>query len=119
MTDSLYQEVILEHYRNPRNFGSIARATHTARMYNPLFGDDVVLTVIINKNTLSEVAFVGEGCAISRASASLLTEYIKGKKISDLRKVNQSVILSLLGIELSPIRMQCALLPLKALHKII
>ncbi|HLC94493.1 MAG TPA: SUF system NifU family Fe-S cluster assembly protein [Patescibacteria group bacterium] len=119
MTDSLYQEVILEHYRNPRNFGSIARATHTARMYNPLCGDDVVLTVIIKKNTLSEVAFFGEGCAISRASASLLTEYIKGKKISDLRKVNQSVILSLLGIELSPIRMQCALLPLKALHKII
>jgi len=83
--NELYQQVILDHNRNPRNFKKLDPATHTAEGYNPLCGDH--LTVYLNVDTagiVQEVSFIGDGCAISRASASLMTTNLKGKKLADV-----------------------------------
>lgn len=116
---SFYQEVILDHHRNPRNYGRISRRSKTSTLYNPLCGDAITLDLVIENDVIKEVAFSGSGCVISQASASLLTERVKGKKISDLRKIDPSVILNLIGIQLGPVRTQCALLALKVFQKII
>ena len=76
----LYQEVIIEHSKNPRNFRKLADATHTAEGFNPLCGDQITLYVKVINDAIEEIGFWGEGCAISKASASLMTSAIKGKK---------------------------------------
>jgi len=85
MTDlrELYQEVILDHYKNPRNFGDLAEATHRAVGDNPLCGDNIIVSVRIDGDRVSEVQFTGSGCAISTASASLMTESVTGKTLND------------------------------------
>ncbi len=75
----LYQEVILDHNRTPRNFGALQGATHHAQGYNPLCGDRVQISLILDNDVIQEIHFEGAGCAISTASASLLTESLKGK----------------------------------------
>lgn len=116
MTSSLYQEVILDHYRNPRNRGTLKNPTKHYTRYNPLCGDVVTIEVMVRNGVVKEIAFSASGCAISQASVSLLTEYVKNKTISDLINIDQSVILDLLGIEISPVRLKCALLPLETLQ---
>lgn len=116
---SVYSEIILDHYRNPRNYGVLKQATKTAFFYNPLCGDAMKMEVIINDDIVQEVVFSGAGCAISQAAASLLTERIKGRPISSLIKLDESAILEMLKIQLSPIRLKCALLPLEVLRKIL
>lgn len=116
--DDLYREQILDHYKNPRNYGDLVNPTVSSEEYNPLCGDRIFLQLLINKGKIMDVKFKGEGCAISTASASLLTEYIKSKNISDLKKLEGQDVLPILGIEnLSPGRLKCALLPLEALRK--
>lgn len=116
---SIYQEIILDHYKNPRNWGVVKNATHKMTISNSSCGDKFELEGFIDKETLKDYSFSGEGCAISTASASLLSEYAKGKKISVLKKLDASFILKLIGIELSPNRIKCALLPLEGLQKLI
>lgn len=116
---SIYQEIILDHSRNPKNYGEIKNPTKTFSLNNPLCGDQIKIDVIIQDNKIRNIAFSGQGCVISKASASLLTEYVKGKKISSLIKLDKSIILDMLGIELSPARLKCALLPLEVLRKVI
>ncbi|HMF62060.1 MAG TPA: SUF system NifU family Fe-S cluster assembly protein [Vicinamibacterales bacterium] len=82
LTD-LYQEVILDHNRRPRNFRTIASPSHHAEGYNPLCGDRLKLYVQVNGDTITDVAFEGSGCAISKASASLMTDALKGKTVSE------------------------------------
>lgn len=81
---SLYQELIVDHGRHPRNFGKLARANHMKEGYNPLCGDRLIIYLYQENNIVREVAFEGEGCAISMASASLMTEALKGKTLHEV-----------------------------------
>ena len=112
----MYQEHILENYKDPMNFGTINNPTNEKRELNPLCGDDITIQLIIKENQVQEIKFKGEGCAISIASASLLTEEIKGKTIKEILKLNQADIMKLLMITISPGRMKCATLSLKAVQ---
>lgn len=84
----LYQQVIIEHNKNPRNFKKLEQATHQAEGYNPLCGDDLVIYLRLGENeTIEEVTFEGQGCAISRASASMMTQSLKGKSVEEAQKL--------------------------------
>ena len=112
----MYQENILDHYKNPRNFGRIGNASVHHHEYNPLCGDQIEMFLIIDKDKkVVDVKFHGKGCAISQASASMLTEQVKGKTIDDLKKLTKEDILEILGIPISPVRLKCALLSLDTL----
>lgn len=116
---SIYQEIILDHYKNPRNWGEVDNASHKMTISNSSCGDKFDLTSEIKNGVVTAYKFTGEGCAISTASASMLAEYVVGKKISALQKLDTSFILNMLGIDLSPNRLKCALLPLEGLHKLL
>ena len=116
---SIYKDLILDHYRHPRNFGSLKKRTSTVFVTNPLCGDEIKLDVLIQKDRIIGIKFDAQGCAISIASASLLSEYVKNKSTEELHKLDSAFIIKLLGITLSPNRIKCALLPLEALTKII
>ncbi len=115
----IYKEVILDHYKNPRNFGKMKNSQATVSVSNPLCGDAVDMELAIKNDAIHDIAFTGQGCAIAVASASLLTEYAKKKNIHDLRKLDSSFMLELLSVELSPNRLKCALVSLEALQKAI
>jgi nitrogen fixation NifU-like protein len=111
----IYTETILEYYRHPRNHGSIEGADIVARDSNPVCGDVVELYIKINSNTIKDIKFSGHGCAISQASASMLTEMVAGKNLDYVKNLKKEDILEVLGIELSAVRLKCALLGLKVL----
>ena len=91
--ESMYQENILDHYKSPRNFGKIENASVHHHEYNPLCGDEIELFLVIDENKkVADVKFQGKGCAISQASASLLSEEIKGKSIEDLKKAARFLV---------------------------
>lgn len=114
--DDFYKENILDHYRDPRNAGTLADATHSHEEHNPLCGDIVRIDLHVNNdNVIDKVAFSGKGCAISQASASMLTELLEGKSLEEARQIGKDDILELLGIEIGPVRLKCALLSLKVL----
>lgn len=113
---SMYQELILDHYRNPRNFGQLDNPDIKSRDSNPLCGDILEFQLKLNSDgRLKDVRFNGKGCAISQASASMLTEMVQGKTLEEARNIDKRTILDALGIELSPVRIKCALLSLKVL----
>ena len=112
----MYMELILDHYRNPRNFGTLDLANIHARDTNPLCGDVIEMQLRLDgQNRVEEVRFMGKGCAISQASASMLTEAINGKSLGELKALTKQDVLSLLGIQVSAVRLKCALLSLKVL----
>ncbi len=113
-----YQAQILEHYKRPHNRGLLEPATHRGRESNPLCGDDITVSLRVDgSDRIEDVRFDGEGCAISMASASLLTDEIKGKTLEDVGALDKTAVLANLGVPLSAVREQCAVLPLKALKK--
>jgi nitrogen fixation NifU-like protein len=114
--DDLYRDYILEHYRRPHNFGVLENATSTQEGANPLCGDRITLQLRVTGDQIAAVGFTGRGCAISQASASLLTDEIKGKPVETASAITASDVLDLLGIEISPARMKCALLSLETLQ---
>ena len=114
--DDLYRDYILEHYRRPHNFGVLESPTATYEGANPLCGDRITLMLGIRDGVVAEVGFTGRGCAISQASASLLTDEIKGKPVDEVAKLSTQDLLDLLGIEISPARLKCALLSLDTLE---
>ena len=114
--DDLYRDYILEHYRHPHNFGVIESPTASYEGANPLCGDRITMMLGIRDGVVAEVGFTGRGCAISQASASLLTDDIKGKSVADVAKMTSADVLDLLGIEISPARLKCALLSLDTLE---
>jgi len=116
---SIYQEQILQHAENPHNFGRLPSSTNKIVLDNPLCGDVIQMEIEVKKKIITDIKFTGKGCAISKASASLLTDFAKGKKIDELRRLDKTSIMELLGIELGPNRLKCALLPLEALQKLI
>ena len=116
--DDLYRDEILEHYRRPHNFGTLPNPDASYEGSNPLCGDRITLMLEIGDDgNVSDVAFTGRGCAISQASASLLTDEIRGKSLTDLAKVGNQDVLDALGIEISPARLKCALLSVDTLRR--
>jgi nitrogen fixation NifU-like protein len=113
--EQFYREYILDHYKNPRNFGRIEGAEITHEEYNPLCGDVVGMDFRVRGGVIEDVRFHGRGCAISQASASLLTERLKGMTLNEARQVGKDDVLEELGIDISPARLKCALLSLKVL----
>ena len=113
---SIYSEIILDYYRYPRNKGTLVHPQIHARDSNPLCGDVVEMQLELDeKKSVKDVKFDGQGCAISQASASMLTELVKGKSLDDVRKISKEDILSLIGGQLTAVRLKCALLSLKVL----
>jgi nitrogen fixation NifU-like protein len=113
--DQFYREFILDHYKNPRNFGRLEGPDITHEEYNPLCGDLVGMDFRIADGVIEDVRFHGRGCAISQASASLLTERLKGMSLEEARRISRDDVLEELGIDISPARLKCALLTLKVL----
>ncbi|MBD6955860.1 MAG: Fe-S cluster assembly sulfur transfer protein SufU [Thermoplasmata archaeon] len=113
--DNIYMEFILENYRNPKNYGSMDNPTVERSGSNPLCGDEITIYLRIENNRIVDVRFTGRGCAISQASASILTEMIKGKDLDYVKGLKEEDLLSALGIELSPARLKCALLSYRVL----
>ncbi len=114
--DDLYREVIIEHYKNPSYRGALDPHDFSFADSNPLCGDHLQIDLRVDQNNkVAEARFQGHGCAISQASADLLLESIIGKSIDDVKKMGKQDILDMLGIDLGPVRLKCALLSLKVL----
>jgi nitrogen fixation NifU-like protein len=119
--DSLYREVILDHYKNPRGHGVIDGADAEAEGQNPLCGDEVSIAVAFDGDTIADVKFQGRGCAISQAATSMLMDMVKGRSAKEVASMSREELLDEVGIPLTPVRLKCALLGLGvlklALHK--
>lgn len=114
--DDLYREIIIEHYKNPGYRGELYPNDISFEDENPLCGDHIRIDVRLDaQGKVKEATFSGHGCAISQASADLLMEEIIGKSLDEVKQLNKQSVLELLGIELGPVRLKCALLPLKVL----
>ena len=114
--DDLYREVIIEHYKNPSYRGHLDPYDIQFEDNNPLCGDHIEITLRTNEHgNVADARFDGHGCAISQASADLLVESIIGKPLEEIKQLNKEHILNMLGIDLGPVRLKCALLSLKVL----
>jgi nitrogen fixation NifU-like protein len=114
--DDLYREVIIEHYKNPSYRGKLDPHDISFADNNPLCGDHIQIDLRVDADgKVAEARFDGHGCAISQASADLLMESIIGKPVEEVKQLNKDFILEMLGIELGPVRLKCALLSLKVL----
>lgn len=107
---SIYTEIILDHYQNPRNFGEMEDYTQVAESANMVCGDKLKVFIKINNNIIEDIKFNGSGCAISIASASIITSFLKGKNVVELKKINKDFIINKLGVDLGVNRIKCALL---------
>lgn len=112
----VYSDVLLDHFRNPRNVGSLPAPDISYETFNPLCGDRIRIEIELNGNEIRAARFQGDGCAISLAAASLLTEMIGGSDISDVELFSSEQLLSSLECKIQPARVKCALLPLEALR---
>jgi nitrogen fixation NifU-like protein len=121
--ESLYREVILDHYKNPRGHGVLEDADASAEGQNPLCGDEVSIYVAFGPDgeTIEQVKFSGRGCAISQAATSMLTEMVGGRSAGEVAAMDKQELLETIGIPLTPVRLKCAMLGLTtlkvALHK--
>ena len=111
----MYHEAILDHYRNRRHWGALDPADFSHEEKNPLCGDRLRLTMRVKDGRIAEIGWEGEGCAISQASASMLGELIVGKTLEEARTITKEDVLDMLGIQLGPVRLKCALLSLKVM----
>jgi nitrogen fixation NifU-like protein len=117
--DDLYRDYILEHYRRPHNFGVIEEPSATFEGANPLCGDRITMQLGVKDGVVEQVGFTGRGCAISQASASLLTDEVKGKPLDAVAGIRADDLLELLGIEISPARLKCAMLSFDSLQHLL
>jgi nitrogen fixation protein NifU and related proteins len=113
--DQLYREAILDHYKHPRHKGHLNDPDVHYHDTNPFCGDEITIELKVENGVVVNAAFDGRGCAISQASASMMMEEIIGMSVEDLKQWGKEDVLDLLGIEIGPVRLKCALLPLKAL----
>ncbi len=114
---NLYQQEILDHYQNPRNFGLVASFDFISPVYNPSCGDAITICGSIKDDCVTTIHFEGKGCVISLAMASMLTEYAQGQSIETIIEYNEDLVTQLLKMQLGIKRMQCGMLPLQALQK--
>ena len=114
----IYREIILDHYKHPHNFGHITHPDASHTLYNSACGDKITMEVVLDtKEMVTDVKFSGEGCAISQASASMLTDLVIGKTKKEILKLTSKDIFSLIHSELTGSRVKCAVLPLEVLQK--
>jgi nitrogen fixation NifU-like protein len=115
--EDLYREVILDHYKNPRGYGVIEGADAQAKGQNPLCGDEVSISVKFGPDgeTIEDIRFEGRGCAISQAATSMLTGIVKGRTVDQVARLPKEELLDEIGIQLTPIRLKCAILGLGVL----
>lgn len=113
----MYQEQILEHYKDPHNTGKLPHPTHQHHSHNPLCGDEITIQLHVEEGTIQNVKFQGQGCALSVASTSLLTDELQGKSVEEAKNLTKDNILELLGIPVGPVRLKCVLLGLETLHQ--
>jgi len=114
---NLYQEIIMDHYRNPRNYQMLDYCHFKGEEKNSSCGDEIVFMGIIDNSVVSCATYQGKGCVISQATASMLSERIKDMSLDDIQSLDQAYISAMIGMSLGPVRMMCALLPLLALQK--
>ena len=115
----IYRELILDHYKHPRNFGHLENPDVTQEEGNVTCGDKIIIEIKVKHGKMSEIAFSADGCAISQASASMLTEKVIGMSIKNIMKLATEDILKMLGTSLAPSRIKCAMLSLEVLQKAI
>lgn len=116
MSDDIYREIILDHYRNPRNKGKLPQADVGPHDSNPLCGDEIDIHLKVEQGKIKDIKFEGRGCAISQASASMLTEMVMDKPLTAVKDLAKDDILENIGLmNLGPARIKCALLSLKVL----
>ncbi|HYY67059.1 MAG TPA: SUF system NifU family Fe-S cluster assembly protein [Nitrososphaeraceae archaeon] len=116
MSDDIYREIILDHYRNPRNKGKLPGADISTHDSNPLCGDEINIHMKIQGDRITDIKFEGRGCAISQASASMLTEMVINKPLTSVKDIAKTDILENIGLtNLGPARVKCALLALKVM----
>ncbi len=113
----LYRDLILDHWKNPHNFGKIKKPTVEIKEANPLCGDEIGLQIVVKKGKITNVKFFGEGCALSQAGASILTDALKGKSLAGARSLTEGKFLKILGISPNPARLKCVLLSFVAWQK--
>jgi len=108
----MYRQQILDHYKNPRNYGEIEEATYTHVGENPMCGDTIEMDVVLDddEEVVERVAFRGDGCAISQASASMLSEQLAGMPVEELQELDRDDVIDMLGVDISPMRVKCAVL---------
>ena len=114
--DDFYKDYILDHYRNPRNFGHLEHADASAEDVNPLCGDQMRVELKVEDGTVADIRFTGKGCAISLASMSMLSESLRGMPLEEVAKMSTERVLENVGIGISPARMKCATLGLKVVR---
>lgn len=119
MDSDIYTENLLDHYKNPRNFGSLTNPDFSAADANVLCGDVIEFQLNIENGKVKDIRFKGEGCAISKGCSSMLGEKIKNMKLDEIKKLTEKDLFEMLGIRISEARVKCALLPLSVLHKAI
>ena len=113
----MYRQQILDHYRNPRNYGELEGATFSHVGENTSCGDEIeVFVALDSEDRVEAVTFTGDGCAISQAAASLLSEEVRGMTIEELYELDRDDVLDLLGVEVTPMRIKCAVLAEKVLQ---
>lgn len=112
-----YREYILEHYRNPRNYGTLEHPDVHSEDSNPLCGDQLAMDLQVEGDRVTEVRFRGRGCAISQAAASMLSEMIEGHTVEEVVALGKDDVLEALGVPISPARTKCAFLSLRVLHR--
>ena len=115
MSDDLYREAILDYYKHPRHKGHLAAPDFQYHDHNPFCGDEITVELKVENGVVVDAAFDGHGCAISQATASMLMEEVIGKSLDEIKAIDKEYILEMLGIELGPVRLKWALLPLKVL----
>jgi nitrogen fixation NifU-like protein len=118
MGSDMYRQQILDHYRNPRNYGELSDPTFTHEGHNTSCGDDVEVAVALaaDGETVERVAFTGDGCAISQAAASMLTGELPGMTLGEIEELDREDVLDLLGVEVTPMRVKCAVLAEKVVQ---
>ena len=114
---ALYSDILLDHFRHPRNYGSLAAPDISNEQFNPLCGDRIRIELKLDGTIVNEARFKGDACAISTAATSLLTELILGADVADLAAISDAQLISALQSDIQPARLQCALLPLQALRE--
>jgi len=119
MSQDIYREEILDNYQHPKNKGKLAKASSTASVYNTLCGDFIKVELMVKDDVVKDIRFDGDGCAISQAAASMLTEKVKGMSVKKVASLKKDDVLKLLKISLSPTRLRCGLLALDAIQQAI
>jgi nitrogen fixation NifU-like protein len=113
--EDLYRDNIIDHYQNPRNYGTLEHPDISYEDSNPVCGDELRIDLQVENGKVADARFSGRGCSISQASASMLTEEIIGKTLEEVKQIDKQYLLDMLGIPLGPVRLKCALLSLKVL----